>query len=1671
MGAFKVLMWKHYVVRKRRFIQTFVEFMTPISLVLGIFVLKDPMQRKTETDLGTELPVSSFSLESTNPPTGILYTPDSEASHRLMEEVTHILSENNSTGYPRLHVRSLAFPHVALAVEALFLVGSKSKEVLAMVEFENMTGRKLPDMLKYTIRMKALLSRRPNVKFQRLFEKFENVPQSFLPLQWAIDSSYMKLKSNSGRIMQKIFFEPLSEVPLKAKLNKTFVSTVFYLLTYVSFGAPMLPFVFLMNRLLEERATGIQELVKMVGVTPTMLGITHFLNSLPPCLIYCFGSILLMKATDTPMVPASNVVILFIGQFLHFMSMIAMAYACSHISGDDQHTVSLALFSYIGMWIPIRLLGHSSKSDIFLFFHGLCPHCPSYWFLNEGLVSEVRHETGLQFSTIHVRQTIYQDGSRNASVLVSFIMQLIQISYMYLISWFLEKVRPGKYGIALPWNFFLQKEYWSGKFYKPPEVVSDTTAPYDPDYQKYFEYSPKNMLASIQIKNVSKIFESGDKRFQALNNVTLEIYKGEITVLLGHNGAGKTTLISIITGMINPTSGKIYVNGMDTVTRQADVRKQLGFCPQHNLFFPDLTVLEHLMFFSLIKGGTFEEARLSSYSLMEQLDLVAHAGKKTTQLSGGLLRRLQLGCALCGNANVLILDEPTSGLDVEARRELWDMLLSLRGDRALVLTTHFMEEADVLGDRIAALHLGKLRCHATPMFLKKAVGSGFRVNITTVQEPDVEKISRLLKEMDERVVLNDRSMNTLTYTLPAEVHLPTIFKTLETSKQALDIECLGIGVTTLEEVFLELCCDVDTSARREVNGSETPPVFTRVTGSQLILRQTKALFKRQFDYTMAKKYAFVILHIIMPFVLCTSLTQIFNILDSERNKDLSLNLDMYSETGLNKAIYNIRSRGTEKVMATFKYTYPFYTFTNIKDMPFVHSLNLASKIVGRTVWNEYAVGIAINDTSAIVFYMPGLKHSIPVGLNLLSNVLSNQKLPSSHGKTIVTMITNNWPVLSKPYHVPKTKINCSLFAIFNICTLVATTISDLTLPCKERLTVARHIHIMAGCSPLLYWLVTFLYHMAGYVCFCCTATLVAAAFFDNDRTLDDKGALVAIFVVVTLSGMNTYAFMYFISFCFTERTASLLLVGFVTVFGFLTPILILALEDLKTSSEETVYKKIMNRVGLFIPAYMFTKALIEVTDVARFNSFCSNNIHKCPNLVYYSEGFDSNICCSKGTETEGPFKYFAFSDYAAGQSIVVIALQVISFSVLVLLMEYGVFNYLWNVLGNNVCKSTYPHKRFYCPNVKEETAYVTKSFERVKPGRYGILLVDKAWKVYRGLCGRQTFAVKGESFAIKKGECFGILGLNGAGKTTTFKLISREESLTSGKIFVAGHYSKTHNAQYLRSMGYCPQFCGLDDFRSGNANIRLLLILRGLKEEDVKRETAAWLEVVGMTKHAHRKVCGYSGGMVRRLATASALCGDAPLSLLDEPTAGVDTAARRLVWAALQRGLSHGRAIAMSSHCMDEMERLCKRVTILSVGEMSVLGTPQALKEKYASGHSIVFKLHADVVQSLTGPDRVLHLQRTVERTFNCSMKDRHLTSLHYRIHEKMMYSDIFDRMEAVMSEFNDLIEDYSVSDTTLEDVFLQFAADGDRTPPMSRNSSAKAERATQSTMNYNLDR
>jgi ATP-binding cassette, subfamily A (ABC1), member 3 len=207
----------------------------------------------------------------------------------------------------------------------------------------------------------------------------------------------------------------------------------------------------------------------------------------------------------------------------------------------------------------------------------------------------------------------------------------------------------------------------------------------------FFESEPVNTTVGISCQNLRKVF-SGKV---AVNRVSLNMYKGQITVLLGHNGAGKTTTMNMITGIFPPSHGSAYVDGYNVRTQTRQARRSLSLCPQENIIYDELTVEQHLKLYAVLKDHPWEDV---NKEIDKILKLVSLSDKKTTlssNLSGGMKRKLALGIAMVGGSKILILDEPTSGMDPEARRVIWDVLQNIRSERTILLTTHFMEEADV----------------------------------------------------------------------------------------------------------------------------------------------------------------------------------------------------------------------------------------------------------------------------------------------------------------------------------------------------------------------------------------------------------------------------------------------------------------------------------------------------------------------------------------------------------------------------------------------------------------------------------------------------------------------------------------------------------------------------------------------------------------------------------------------------------------------------------------------------------------------------------------------------------------------------------------------------------------------------------------------------------------
>ena len=220
----------------------------------------------------------------------------------------------------------------------------------------------------------------------------------------------------------------------------------------------------------------------------------------------------------------------------------------------------------------------------------------------------------------------------------------------------------------------------------------------------------------LQVSNIVKEFGDGKV---AVDHVSLKFYKDEIFALLGHNGAGKTTLISMLTGLYEATEGSAYYDGNDILdsNNMDEFRSKLGICPQHDVLFDELTIREHLEMFCVFKGYTSDNIDGEINKTLHDFELDNIQNVTAKNLSAGQRRKLSIAISLIGGSKIIFLDEPSSGMDITSRRNLWDILKRQTEQKIIILTTHYMEEASVLGKRIGIINAGKMKCIGTPLFL------------------------------------------------------------------------------------------------------------------------------------------------------------------------------------------------------------------------------------------------------------------------------------------------------------------------------------------------------------------------------------------------------------------------------------------------------------------------------------------------------------------------------------------------------------------------------------------------------------------------------------------------------------------------------------------------------------------------------------------------------------------------------------------------------------------------------------------------------------------------------------------------------------------------------------------------------------------------------------------
>lgn len=289
----------------------------------------------------------------------------------------------------------------------------------------------------------------------------------------------------------------------------------------------------------------------------------------------------------------------------------------------------------------------------------------------------------------------------------------------------------------------------------------------------------------------------------AVQDLSLAVYEGEVLGFLGPNGAGKTTSINMMCGLLKPDAGRVTVHGQPLGGDGDGVRSRVGVCPQEIVLWERLTCLEQLQFIGQMYGLRGREARRRSEQLLDDLDLLDKRKVQARRLSGGMKRRLNLAMALVHDPEIVVLDEPEAGLDPQSRIKVREYIQRLARHKTVILTTHNMDEADRVADRVAILDHGELLVLDTPEALKRSVGEGDVVEIELVGLADNgPQILAAVQPLVTRVSLDDEQRLLTVRALNAVGTLPAILEALETAGQrAGNVRVRG---NTLEDVFIRL---------------------------------------------------------------------------------------------------------------------------------------------------------------------------------------------------------------------------------------------------------------------------------------------------------------------------------------------------------------------------------------------------------------------------------------------------------------------------------------------------------------------------------------------------------------------------------------------------------------------------------------------------------------------------------------------------------------------------------------------------------------------------------------------------------------------------------------------------------------------------------------------------
>jgi ATP-binding cassette subfamily A (ABC1) protein 3 len=666
-------------------------------------------------------------------------------------------------------------------------------------------------------------------------------------------------------------FEKFNKDPFGRFLS--FVLPFFLVIAYVC------PLCLVVFRMVKEKETRAKEGMKIMGMGDLVYFLSYFLQYLIINTFTCIINSMILSRILTMI----SFIYIFGFIWLFGMSIFSLGYFFQAIMDKTRIAMIISILIYFLMFFISAAVSSEDVTNFPKIILSLFP--PTC--LQLGVIVIAKFETSfLKFNSSQVsfRYQNYSVGNMYSMLIFDFFL------YLFL-GFYLENTLPHQFGISKPWYFLCTKGYWkkfntSEKQIKEKldmesrkiknesnlefknEEMKNINIPHeqnlnnDNNKNDHFEDESKyeTMIKegkSLSIVNLKKKF--GEKK-KALDGLNLNFYKNEIFALLGHNGAGKSTLISILCGVYESDSGEAYYENTNILSSEnvQKFRQKLGICPQHDVLFENLTVKEHLEMFCVFKGVDSKNIEYEVQKTMQEMCITDKKDTKSSGLSGGQKRKLSIGLALIGGSEVVFLDEPSSGMDITSRRQLWDILKNCMNNRIIVLTTHYMEEAAVLGNRIGILTNGKLKCCGSLLFLINKYGKYISLNVIKNPNANDKDIIDFISEripdvkyeiLSEEILFRINKNNSIS--------LKDFFFEFDENMNKLNIKTYGASMPTLEDVYLNVAShktmnDIVLSKKQE-NISNKEEKFNINKNNNIIKKQEVEKEKERVEKEKGKE--------------------------------------------------------------------------------------------------------------------------------------------------------------------------------------------------------------------------------------------------------------------------------------------------------------------------------------------------------------------------------------------------------------------------------------------------------------------------------------------------------------------------------------------------------------------------------------------------------------------------------------------------------------------------------------------------------------------------------------------------------------------------------------------------------------------------------------------------